>query len=302
MKESLMPWGYWKIDPKSNVARPIVNGATVPAIKPDDITDFNSDYLLVGCEPETMFKPNMEPEGFRWWWWDNSMMPHLRHVSASNPKGTKHWSRLTYCGWALPFNEDGECIARVSPAHRDRVNRQLHSMSGGVHKDITDIWGGCRETAYPHKRHCLIIRSSDRNYREFYDTTWDQYYKTVSEVLNDYGWTHGVRRKVAASSRKSNQITDELKRGGYDCVLANHSAGASEAVVLGYPVITTSPWNPARCVSTTWEDFVATGEITPYNQDTVDRFVTAVCAYTYNRPELNSLSWIKVHPDAEHLR
>jgi len=299
---SLMPFGYWKIDPELSVARPRVNGVTVPAIAPDDITDFDSDYLLVGCEPDKMFKPNQEPEGFRWFWWDNSMMPHLRHVSASNPKGTKHWSRLTHCDWALPHNDDGECVARVSPAHRDRVNRQLHSMSGGVHKDIADIWGGCRETAYPMKKKCLIIRSSDRNYREFYDTTWDQYYKTVSEVLLDYGYSVGVRTKVDARRRPHNQITDELKRGGYDCVLANHSAGASEAVVLGYPVITTSDWNPARCVSTTWEDFVATGEITPYRADTVDRFVTAVCAYTYNRPELDSQSWIRVHPNAEHLR
>ena len=85
-------------------------------------------------------------------------------------------------------------------------------------------------------------------------------------------------------------------------MLANHSAGASEAVVMGYPVITTSDWNPARCVSTTWEDFVATGEIKPYSANVIDHFVTTVCAYTYNRPELDSLSWIQTHPNAGHLR
>ena len=48
--DSLMPFGYWKIDPKSGVARPKINGVTVPAIAPDDITDFDSDYLLVGVD------------------------------------------------------------------------------------------------------------------------------------------------------------------------------------------------------------------------------------------------------------
>jgi hypothetical protein len=33
-----------------------------------------------------------------------------------------------------------------------------------------------------------------------------------------------------------------------------------------------------------------------------DRWITQVCAYTYNRPELDTLSWIDVHPDANHLR
>ena len=92
---SFMPFGYWKIDPTSQVARPKKNGITVPATAPRAIQSMDytkNDWLLVGVEPHPMFKPGMEPDGFRWWWWDNSMMPHLRHKSASNPKSTKNWS------------------------------------------------------------------------------------------------------------------------------------------------------------------------------------------------------------------
>ena len=304
---SLMPFGYWKIDPTSKVARPKKNGVTVPAIRPNAIlsTDYKKhDWLLVGVEPHTMFKPGMEPDGFRWWWWDNSMMPHLRHRSASNPHATKHWSRLTHCGWALPHNDEnyGECLVKIDHTHRDRVNRQLHRMSGGEHKDISDLWNGTKDTRPAKKKKCLIIRSSDRNYREFYDTTWDQWFRTVKEVLQDYGYGIGVRSKVAASKRPGNQIIDEIKRGGYDCVIANHSAGLSEAVVEGYPVITTSPWNPARLVATPWTDFVFNGELKMNTAQEIDDWVTRVCAYTYNRPELDTLGWIPVHPEAGHLR
>jgi hypothetical protein len=300
---SLMPWGYWKIDINSNIARPKNSaGQTVPAIPPEEIKDFDSDYLLVGCEPDKMFKPEQEPEGFRWWWWDNSMMPHLRYRSASNPKATKHWSRLTHCGWAMPFDEDGECLAPIDHRHRDRVNRQLHQMSAGQHKDISDIWGGCVDTRPTKQKKILIIRSSDRNYREFYNTTWDQWFKIVSEVLLDYGFQIVVRAKVPARRRPNNQITDQLIQSGCDCVIANHSAGLSEAVIAGYPVITTSPWNPARLMATNWADFVATGELKMNMAHEIDDWVTRICAYTYNRPELDSLSWIDVHPDADHLR
>ena len=299
-----MPFGYWKIDPNSQVARPKDEyGKTVDNTVPDKITDFSADWLLVGCEPPTMFKPNREPFGFRWWWWDNSMMPHLRYRSPSNPQGTKHWSRLTYCGWSLPHNQNGECLAPVDWAHRERVNKQLHKMSSGAHKDITDIWGGKIIEARPvTRKHCLIIRSSDRNYTEFYNITYDVWFKSVSEVLRDYGYTFEVRTKVRQQKRHGNQIADEMRRGGFDCAIANHSAGASECVIEGYPVITTSPWNPARPVTTAWSDFVATGEFTLPTVAETDRWITQVCAYTYNRPELDTLSWIDVHPDANHLR
>ena len=300
---SLMPFGYWPIDVNSGVARPKDKfGKTVDNTIPEKITDFSRDWLLVGCEPPTMFKPGTEPTGFRWWWWDNSMMPHLRYVSPSNPHGTKHWSRLTHCGWALPHNQDGECLAPVSSNHRERVNRQLYEMSNGGHHDIADIWGGIKDIREPKRKHCLIIRSSERNYTEFYNITFDVWMKSVSEVLRDYGFTYEVRDKLPQQKRHSNQITDEMRRGGFDCAIANHSAGASECVVEGYPVITTSPWNPARPVSTAWSDFVATGEFTYPDKQKIDDWVTQVCAYTYNRPELDSLSWIDVHPDAEHLR
>ena len=55
-------------------------------------------------------------------------------------------------------------------------------------------------------------------------------------------------------------------------------------------------------MSTAWSDFVAEGEFTYHSTQQIDDWITAVCAYTYNRPELDSLSWIDVHPDAEHLR
>ena len=298
-----MPFGYWPINPNSGVARPKDEfDKTVDNTPPKDITDFSRDWLLVGCEPPTMFKPGTEPAGFRWWWWDNSMMPHLRYRSPSNPKGTKHWSRLTYCGWALPHNQDGECLAPVDQRHRERVNKQLHEMSQGAHRDTADIWGGIKEIREPKRKHCLIIRSSDRNYREFYNITFDVWLKLVSEVLNDYGYTYEVRTKLPAGKRHLNQISDEMRNGGFDCAIANHSAGASECVVEGYPVITTSPWNPARPVSTSWSDFVATGELHYAKKEDIDRWITQVCAYTYNRPELDSLSWIDTHPDAQHLR
>jgi hypothetical protein len=147
-----------------------------------------------------------------------------------------------------------------------------------------------------------VIRSSDRNYREFYGCTWEQYWARVEPVLKQWGFTYEIRNKVSVKGRLGNQITDQIARGKFDCVLANHSAGASEAVVTGTPVITTSTMNPTRTVSTTWEQFCRTGDVKIFTAEQIDSWVTGICAYTYYRPELNSLSWIESHPDAGYLK
>ena len=59
---SLMPFGYWPIDVDSGVARPKDEfGKTVDNTIPEKITDFSKDWLLVGCEPPTMFKLDDAP-------------------------------------------------------------------------------------------------------------------------------------------------------------------------------------------------------------------------------------------------
>jgi len=292
MKESNMPWGYFEVDPL--FAGDDYRATQLPT--PPRNIDVNKTYCLVGCEPETMYTPGTEPKGFRWFWWDNSMMPHLRYPSASNPNANKLWSRLTYCSWSLPSAWRGR------QCDRDRVNDILKHNSQGVIRDISQLWNGTRSTRSLQNRHCLVIRSSERNYRNFYGKTWDEYWAEVKPVLDRHGFTYEVRHKVAVKKRIGNQITDAIHEGKFDCVLANHSAGASEAVVMGIPAITTSEWNPARRVSTPWEHFVEYGDVMPFGQDKIEEWVTAICGFTYYRPELNSLSWIDTHPQAGYLK
>lgn len=287
-----MPWGYFELDP-------CYQGpdwrAGLEATAPRYI-NLNRTYVLVGCEPHTMFRPGCEPQGFGWFWWDNSMLPHLRYPSSANPDANKLWSRLTYRGWNMPKG------TAVDHAQRDRVNVLLQEFSKGRIKDIAELWGGARDQQPLARRHCLVIRSSDRNYREYYHETWEQYWERVRPVLERWGYTWEVRSKVSVRSRIGNQITDQIREGGFDCVLANHSAGASEAAVTGTAVITTSGWNPAREVSTPWEHFERTGEVLHRTAEEIDAWVTRLCAYTYHRTELNTLRWIDHHPDAGYLK
>lgn len=287
-----MAWGYREIDTS-------YTGNTwkqSTPVTPKRLINLRKTYCLVGCEPETMFTPGEEPEGFRWFWWDNSQLPHLRYPSASNPRANKLWTRLTWCGWATPLD------APVLDAHRTRVNRLLWEFSGGAVRDVQQLWGGTQATRATQGKHCLVIRSSDRNYREFYGETWNEYWNRIRPVLDHWGYTYVVRDKVAPKQRINNQTVDQIREGGFDCVLANHSAAASEAVVTGTPVITTSAWNPARAVSTTWEQFVATGEVRLFTAPQVDRWVTQTCAYTWHKTELDTLEWIDTHPDAVYLK
>ena len=287
-----MGWGYYPIDVD------YVGDNFRANVKPTQkrFLDFSKTYVLVGCEPETMYRPGTEPAELDFFWWDNSQLPHLRYPSPSNPRADKAWSRLTHRGWATPV------LAPVHLSHRTRVNRKLNEFSGGVIQDISDLWGQTRDNSPVKNRNCLVIRSSDRNYREFYGTTWEQYWSKVQPVLDRWGYTYTVRSKVSPKARVGNQITDQIREGGFDCVLAHHSAGASEAVVSGTPVITTSAWNPARAVSTPWEQFAQTGGVEIFTREAIDRWVTQTCAYTYHRTELLNLSWIDVHPDATHLK
>ena len=51
---SFMPFGYWKIDPTSQVARPKKNGITVPATAPRAIQSMDytkNDWLLLNRTP-----------------------------------------------------------------------------------------------------------------------------------------------------------------------------------------------------------------------------------------------------------
>lgn len=290
-----MGWGYYEIDPAFQG-----EDFRAPGVKlqptPTNRINLNKTYCLVGVEPETMFRPGTEPDGFRWFWWDNSMMPHLRYPSPANPTANKLWSRLCYRSWSIP--ED----YTPRQSDRDRVNCILEHNSQGAIRDIAELWGGCVDTSPLQNRKCLVIRSSDRNYREFYGCTWEQYWARVEPVLKQWGFTYEIRNKVSVKGRLGNQITDQIARGKFDCVLANHSAGASEAVVTGTPVITTSTMNPTRTVSTTWEQFRQSGDVKIFTAEQIDSWVTGICAYTYYRPELNSLSWIESHPDAGYLK
>jgi hypothetical protein len=281
-----MGWGYYPIGCDRTTATPIARELVNP----------KEPYLLVGCEPPSMFRPGNEPVGFRWFWQDNAMLPHLRYPHAHNPGALKSWSRLTHCGWTVP--------AKYPPQqeHRLRINSMLQSSSGGVIQDIADIWGGIRSTSSLKKRHCLVIRSSDRNYEEFYQTSWNQWWDTCKRELVRLGFTFEVRSKVSPKKRLTNQTVDQIRGGHFDCVLSNHSAAASEAVCIGIPSIVTSAWNPAASVSTTWDHFIEYGDVVEYDATIIDEWVTRCCAYTYHKTELDSWSWVKVHPDAGYLR
>lgn len=289
---SLMPWGYWKIDTKWEGDDFRKN---VPPLYQHNITDLDSDYVLVGVEPDRMFKPGTEPKGFRWWHWDNSMQPWLRHRTTANPTCHKLWSRLTYCGWSMPPD---------SPAleeHRQRVNRKLQEDSNGAIRDIAELWGGHRPTQLPQKKHALVCASSHRNHREFFDETQEQWLSRVITELQRQGYTYRIRTKVGVRQRETNQTTDQLLREGCDLLVTNYSACASEAVVTGCAVVTTTEHNPARAVSTPWEDFCQ-GIIHQYNEKQLDHWTTRICAYTWHRKDLNSLAWIDTHPQAKHLK
>lgn len=275
-------WGYYAIGGEHPVSVDLVNTTQT--------------YLLRGCEPHTMFKPGTEPPRFRWFWQDNSLLPHLRYPHAHNPKAKKTWQRITYCGWTVPAKYPPQ------PEHRDRVNTLLREHSQGVIQDIADIWGGIRSTSPLSNRHCLVIRSSDRNYREYYNTTWNTWWNRTRPVLEHYGFTYEIRNKVGIDARTTNQITDQLRNGGFDCALANHSAALSEAVCIGLPVITTSEWNPAVSVATPWDHFVEHGDVELYDATLIDEWVTRLCGYTYHATELDNWNWIDLHPDAGYLR
>jgi hypothetical protein len=292
-----MGWGYWKIDKNASVNR-TVNGVKTPPIPLDVVRKtFTKDetYLLVGCEPETMFTPGTEPEGFCWFWWDNSMMPHLRYVNPSNPEGQKWWSRLTYCGWSMPKGTP------VDYTHRDRINRRLHTMSNGWAKDISDIWGGCVDTRETKKKHALICASSERNHRIFYGETQQAWIERMKQSLTRWGYTYTVRTKVGVKARKNNQVTDQLREGGFDLLVANHSAAASEGVIHGVPVVCSSNWNGAKEMATPWQQFNDTGVLNYYTAQEIDDWVTRICAYTYFRTELDSNEWIKLHPNGKDI-
>lgn len=275
-------WGYYAI------------GSEWPVSVRDVST--HTTYLLKGCEPNTMYKPGEEPQGFRWFWQDNAMLPHLRYPHAHNPLALKTWQRITYRGWTVPQKYPPQ------PEHRIRVNSLVELHSRGVIQDITDIWGGSRSTSPLSNRHCLVIRSSDRNYREYYNTTWHRWWEECRPELERLGFTYEVRNKVGIDQRNNDQVTDQIRDGGFDCVLGNHSAALSEAVCIGVPVITTSPWNPASSVATSWNHFVEHGDVKIYDATLIDEWVTRLCGYTYHTTELDNWSWIDHHPDAGYLR
>ena len=285
-------WGYFPVDPKYK-GNDFRSGVTPMFYK--DKFDFSRSYVLVGVEPDRMFKPGTEPKELDFFHWDNSMQPWLRHITPANRTGHKLWSRLTYRGWCMPVD------SLPDENHRHRINRRLSDESQGQIRDIADLWGGNRPTVLPVKKHALICASSDRNHREFFNETQEQWLAKVTTELKKQGYTYRIRRKVGVQQRKTNQTTDQLRDEGCDLVVANYSACASEAAPLGYAVVTTTNQSPARAVSTSWEDFCQ-GVIRQYDERDIDRWITRLCAYTYHREELNRLDWIDVHPEAKHLK
>lgn len=293
MKDSLqgMGWGYYKIDPKYKGEDFRANVANTPIKQ----LDYNYSWVLVGVEPDRMFKPGTEPREFDFFHWDNSMQPWLRHISPANRTGHKLWSRLTYRGW---------CMSKDSPAlesHRARINRRLQEDSQGRIRDIAELWGGSKPTQLPKHKRALVCASSQRNHREFFNQTQHEWLNMVTTELRRQGYDCVVRTKVGVKQRQTNETTDQLARDNCDLLVTNYSACASEAVVTGTPVVTTTDQNPAATVSTPWSEFCE-GHIREYTVDDIEHWTTRICAYTYHRTELNTLSWIDVHPDAEHLR
>lgn len=294
MKDSLRAggWGYYPVDPKfkgddfRKDVRPMFY---------KDTFDYAKSYVLVGVEPDRMFKPDKTPEQLDFFHWDNSMQPWLRHISPANSTGHKLWSRLTYRKF---------CMDPKSPAlesHRQRINRRLQQDSNGAVRDIAELWGGTRPTELPTRKRALVCASSQRNHREFFNEDQAHWIHRVTNQLQKQGYEVILRHKVGINQRKTNETTDQIRRDNCDLVVANYSACASEAVVTGVPVVTTTDQNPARSVSTPWEDFCQ-GIIHKYTVEDIEHWVTRICAYTYHREELNSLSWIDVHPEAGHLR
>lgn len=285
-------WGYFPIDPKYK-GEDFRKGVTPLFYK--DRFDFTKSYVLVGVETNRMFQPGSEPKELDFFHWDNSMQPWLRHISPANRTGHKLWSRLTYRKF---------CMDPKSPAlesHRQRINRRLQRESNGSIRDIAELWGGTRPTQLPTNKVALVCASSQRNHREFFNEKQEQWIHRVTNELKRQGYTVKLRHKVGVNQRKTNETTDQIQRDGCDLLVANYSACASEAAVIGVPVVTTTDQNPARAVSTPWEDFCQ-GIIHEYTVDDIEHWVTRICAYTYHREELNSLSWIDVHPEATHLK
>lgn len=287
-----MGWGYYPVDPKFKGED---FRADVQPTLPAQITDFNRTYVLVGVEPDRMFKPGTEPSELDFFHWDNSLQPWLRHITPANRTGHKLWSRLTYRGWSMPVD------SLPDENHRHRINRRLHTESQGAIRDIADLWGGNRPTQLPVKKHALICASSQRNHREFFNETQEQWLQRVISELKRQGYTYTIRTKVGVSARKTNETTDQIQREGCDLVVANYSACASEAAPVGVAVVTTTDQSPARAVSTPWNDF-CNGIIHQYDEQEIDRWITRLCAYTWHREELNRLDWIDTHPQATHLK
>ena len=292
-KESIkgMGWGYYPIDPKYKGED--FRAGVMPTL-PAHI-DLNTHYVLVGVEPTCMFKPGTEPKELDFFHWDNSMQPWLRHVGPANRTGHKLWSRLTYKGWCMPRD------SLPDENHRARVNRTLFDESQGEIRDIAQLWGGNRPTQLPKRKHALVCASSLRNHREFFNESQADWLKRVTDELKRQGYTYTIRHKESVKGRKTNQTTDQIKREGCDLVVANYSACASEAAPIGVAVVTTTDQSPARAVSTPWPHF-CNGVIREFTEQDIDRWITRLCAYTYFRTELSSLSWIDVHPKAAHLK
>lgn len=289
-----MGWGYYEIDPKFSGKDFRVPNLEKVKPTPRNEVVLDKHYVLIGVEPPSMFEPGREPQGFNFWHWDNSMQPWLRHISPANKTGHKLWSRLTYKGFRI--NND----VPIDENHRTRVNRRLFNESNGYIKDIAELWGLCRDTKLPEQKHALICASSQRNHRWFGETQ-AQWLHRVTQGLRHMGYSYSIRQKVEVELRKKNETTDEIRRLGCDLVVTNYSACSSEAAVLGVPVVTTTDWNCARTVSTPWEDFLQ-GKIHQYSRQQLDEWTTRICAYTWHREELNSLSWIDTHPEATDLR
>lgn len=286
-------WGYWKID--FNYQGGDFRSAS-ECLPPESIKDMSATYFLNGCNPETYFQPGKEPEGFKFFWADNSMMPWLRYVSPANKNGHKLWSRVTYCTWGMNPKSP------VDINHRNRVNNKLKKESDGVINDISDLWGGVTQgTVKPKKWKALVVPSSEKNHNYVYNETSGSWLDKVTSQLKKMGISYVVRNKVLdPSQRVYNQVSDQYVQEECDLMITQHSAASSEVVVLGAPIVTTSVHNPARDVSTKWKDFV-NGELKIYDKKEIEDWVTRICGYTYYRDEINTLKFINYHPDVKMM-
>lgn len=283
-------FGYYLLDPKYK-GQDFRHGQK--PISPKQIEDFTKFYFLNGCDTGSFYEPGTEPQNFKFFWLDNTLIPQLRYKSVANQIAHKFWHRITYCGWNMP--ED----VMVDQKQRYRVNSILYQESNGKITDIEQLWGGVKGTKPLTKKKALVVPSSEKNHRDFYDETPTDWIKKIVVELERQGFDYVVRNKQHVNSGQ--RIPEFYSENNCDLIIGQHTAAVVEVGVMGSPVVVTSELNPFYMVATPWKEFCQ-NHIRIYDENEIQNWLTKACGYTYYRSEIDSLKFIDNHPEAEVLR